>query len=281
MTNLPFFPPSIPTPYKEEDSIRFTLTLTFLEEGLLVVTRNEQEVVYTTSISYPLTCDINLSSVLGELVYSYPFLTFNYKKILLRFFPTERVVVPTALTDPQKDPFWLATVAFPLEGSYVGTFEVDASKDECVIATWDKESFSFLRRTYSGVLPLPLTVLSLSTLQKESLIKNHRVVHILVDKSRLELSMWQKGELRFTNSFERHSYTNLSSEASLQQQVLFYWTAMCKSLQIDNVVEDEVKLFLPPKNFIVQEALSVLQENFIAIFAEMGVVFSIHSYTDL
>ena len=281
MTNLPLFSPSIPAPYKEEDSIRFTLSLTFLEEGLLVVTRDEQEVVYTTCISYPLPCDTNLSSILGELVYSYPFLTFNYKKILLRFFPTERVVVPTVLTDPQKDPFWLATVATPLEGTYVGTFEVDTSQDQCVIATWDKESFSFLRRTYSGVLPLPLTVLSLSSLQKESLIKKHRVVHILVDKSRLELSMWQKGELLFTNCFERHSYTNLSSEESLQQQVLFYWTAMCKSLQIDNVVEDEVKLFLPPKNSIGQEELSVLQENFIATFTEMGVVFSFHSYTDL
>lgn len=291
-SSVPF--PPIHCPYREDEAVSITLLLTFLERGVLVAAEKKKELtsksqssshasatdgekLFECYMGYPQLREGPLASAIGELIYAYPFLTYSYKEVRLRFSPEAQIVVPTFLSDSQKAPLWLATRGVTRPALYVDSFEVLPTKELQVVAAWDRESFHFLRRTYSGVRPLPLSTISLARLLQDSLTSPHRVVHLLAEDTQIALSLCHRGKLLFSNSFERILYADCSDTESLEQQVLFFWTAMCQSLALESVVGDEIKLFLTPEMLPHASSFDRLKQTFL----EMGSLLSTHSYSEL
>lgn len=279
--SLPPLPSS--SPCSEQEAEELILTLSFLEKEIQITIKREEDSspIYEKEISLDYPSSVSLSQQISDFIYASPFLTFNYKKVFIRFSASDILAIPSTLSDEEKNAYWLATIGKSSTDSYLGSFGVSPLAEVLLLTSWDKESYNFLRRTYIGSIVETLSATALSKAYKESLRERGRVAYLLLDSSFLELIFFYRGELLFFNRFERLPFADLPERARMIQQILFYWSAMCKAHSIDSVVGDSLKIVLPQESFSNKDFRQELEEGLNETFASMGVNLSYLAYTTL
>lgn len=255
------------------------------------------------------------ASPVADLIYAHPFLTFSYHSVRIRFVATSYLLIPPGLEDDLLNERWLATTQLPIqERDYVGAFSFASLEAPQVIAAWYRETFNFLRRTYIDADIAPLVIDVLASARRLSLLCSGRVFYFLVERGMIDVAVLHRGEVLFCNRFETSPYveqlpvsceanlptqedTLLSDEASesesgedvkelsrtevLAEQLLFYWAAVCKTLAIENLADDTLRLFLPSSMLALSDKADRLVEVLTKETEAVGVSFEQLSYHDL
>lgn len=275
-------------PFSEEQSDRLILKLSLFSNGVfIVVSQSDLENVIAPSpillrefVAYSAPIKEENYTSLEEVIFTYPFLTFGYDKVFVRFFSTAFVTIPPELSEPEKNAFWMGS-AFHYEGSFLGGFDAGGAETPQVAAAWYREAFNFLRRTYAYGRVEPLIAVAIARGIQDSKRMESLLSYTVVDEDSLDLLLFKRGKLLFSNHFRRIPFPDLPEEERLVQQVLFFWTGMVKTLEITEVVGDKIKLFLLPESSVGEKSPKGVIDTLTPLFREMGVILESCDYTEL
>lgn len=237
--------PPIAVPFSEDRAGEFSLSLFFFSSSLSVVVKQVQsgEVLLEHSIAYPSPFSEGSADSVAATIYGYPFLTYPFQQVFVHFLAKASVAVPTLLLKKKRKHFWLATTATSDSDEYVGAFTSKRFTAPTIVASWYKESFNFLRRTYGEDAISPISIALMEWGIEQSLRCHNRLVLVFIEAERIEMMVCFRGELLFSNQFAMLSATDLSNEETCVQQILFYWTSIVKSFAFESVVGDQVLLW--------------------------------------
>lgn len=270
-------------PIAENDASQYTLSLFLFPEGVnTIIAHNGNLQIareYYFPYSIPSTANNNdNTTLLADTLYDNPFLLYNYSKVRIFFVANSFVAIPPAVNDNKLSSQWLSFSSNDNKtNTYVGTFNLSLPQAPLIVARGNAESLNFLRRTYIGATIFPSIVALTNQTIKQSLTSPLRVASILVSEEKIEIALALRGEVLYCNTLPLYTYKKSNQQTDLLNLIIYYWSAMCKSYNIEWTVGDRLNIIFSP----AFEHTKDLTKQLDKIFEEMGVSINFSSITEL
>lgn len=238
--------PSLPPPLMTEDlCCRAHLCLHIFQDTFIATISDAGQVLYRQTFSNLDTISPDLLSFLSDRLYSLPFLTYHFAEVHIAFAPSHYVTIPAELESEEQNHKWLSTTAATMhpKADYIATYSLESTDMIRIIAAWQMEVYNFLKRTYLKARIEPLQLPIWENAVDHSRTVESRIFTLFVDSHAIDFALFHRGNLLFANRFERVPYSDQKEGGQLSDQLIFWWAALCSTLNIDTVKGDYFYLY--------------------------------------
>lgn len=200
----------IPFPYTEAQCEALQMQIFLFASHMHLYVSDPQDL----SNSFTYTFKLQQYAEVEELIFNYPFLVYNYKSVLIAFQPAGFVLIPADFDDESRSEWWLSSAAYCMhDANYVDTFAPKLPGGPHVITAWNKECYTFLRRTYMMARILPLPVWLMEQHFKQSIIVPGKLFTIMLGLGFIDIVVWKRGKLLYCNRIDisKFSENNIGS----------------------------------------------------------------------